>query len=90
MLDRVSLSKSLTIDAQNQGTWTHLTSLYFLGSRFQGILKDPIVNNLKNIKKQFDKISKRIIVESEIGVIQGILEMIKIILQFKNTEENNI
>jgi hypothetical protein len=53
-------------------------------------LKDPIVNNLKNIKKQFDKISKRIIVESEIGVIQGILEMIKIILQFKNTEENDI
>ena len=69
MLDRVSLSKSLTIDAHNQGTWTHLTSLYFLGSRFQGILKDPIINNLKNIKKQFDKISKKIIVESEIGVI---------------------
>lgn len=69
VLDRVSLSKSLTIDARNQGTWTHLTSLYFLGSRFQGILKDPIINNLKNIKKQFDKISKKIIVESEIGVI---------------------
>ena len=33
----------------------------------------------QNIKKQFEKISKRIIVESEIGVIQGILEMIKIV-----------
>lgn len=53
-------------------------------------MKDPIVNHLKNIKKQFEKISKRIIVESEIGVIQGILEMIKIILKFKNSEENEI
>ena len=51
MLERVSNSKSMSIDAQNQGTWTHLISLYYLGTRFEGILKDSIVTNLKIVKK---------------------------------------
>jgi hypothetical protein len=49
-----------------------------------------LIDLMRLITLDLDKISKRIIVESEIGVIQGILEMIKIILQFKNTEENDI
>lgn len=69
MLDKVSKSKSLTIDAQNQGTWMHLISLYYLGIRFGGILKEPIKAKLKEIKKQFEKISKKIIIENEVRVI---------------------
>jgi len=84
MLDRVSKSKSLTVDAQNQGTWMHLTSLYYLGIRFGGVLKEPIKTLLKDIKKQFDKMSKKIIVENEVRVIQGILDLIKEVLRFQD------
>lgn len=42
MLERVSKSKANTVDAQHQGTWMHLMSLYYLGIRFGGILKEPI------------------------------------------------
>ena len=69
MLDTVSKSKSSTVDAQNQGTWLHLTSLYYLGTRFGGIMKESIKQNLKEIKKQFEKISKKIIIENEVRVI---------------------
>ena len=69
MLDIVSKSKESTIDAQNQGTWMHLTSLYYLGIRFGGILKEPIKTKLKLIKKQFEKIAKKIIIENEVRII---------------------
>lgn len=46
-----------------------LTSLYYLGTRFGGILKEPIKSKLKGIKKQFEKISKKIIIENEVRVI---------------------
>ena len=90
MLDTVSKSKSSTIDAQNQGTWQHLTSLYYLGTRFGGVFKDTIKQNLKSIKKQFEKISKKIIIENEVRVIQGILDTIKIVLEFRDSHENDI
>ena len=51
MLDKTSVSKSKTVDAKNQGTWMHLTSLYYLGTRFGGILCEPIKEKLKVIKK---------------------------------------
>lgn len=47
----------------------HLTSLYYLGIRFGGVLKEPIKEKLKEIKKQFEKISKKIIIENEVRVI---------------------
>ena len=69
ILDIISISKSTTVDAQNQGTWMLLTSLYYLGTRFGGIMKDQIKAKLKGIKKQFEKISKKIIIENEVRVI---------------------
>jgi hypothetical protein len=69
MLDKISRSKSTTVDAQNQGTWMHITSLYYLGIRFGGILKEPIKEKLKVIKRQFEKVAKRIIIENEVRVI---------------------
>ena len=67
----------------------HLISLYYLGIRFGGILKEPIKTKLKEIKKQFEKISKKIIVENEVRVIQGILDLIKEVLRFQQTQEDD-
>jgi hypothetical protein len=60
----------------------HLTSLYYLGIRFGGILKEPIKAKVKVIKKQFEKIAKKIIIENEVRVIQGILDLVKVVLKF--------
>lgn len=68
----------------------HLTSLYYLGTRFGGILKEPIKDKLKVIKKQFKSISKQIIIENEVRVIQGILDMIKVVLRFQDSQEDDI
>jgi hypothetical protein len=88
MLEKISQSKSLTIDAYNQGTWMHLLSLYHLGIRFGGVLKEPIKAKLKEIKKQFEKTSKRIIIENEIRIIQGLLSLIKEVLRFQISQED--
>lgn len=69
LLKQTSSSKSCTVDAQNFGTWSHLVSLYYLGTRFGGILQEPIKQNLKSLKKQFEKTSKKIIKESEVRVV---------------------
>jgi len=90
MLDKISRSKTSTVDAQNQGTWMHLTSLHYLGIRFGGVLKEPIKALLQEIKKQFEKISKKIIVENEVRVIQGILDLIKEVLRFQDNYEDDL
>ena len=68
----------------------HITSLYYLGTRFNEILKEPIKEKLKVIKKQFDKISKKIIIENEVRIIQGILDLIKVVLKFPSNQEQDI
>jgi hypothetical protein len=45
-------------------------------------MKESIKQNLKEIKKQFEKISKKIIIENEVRVIQGILDLLKVVLRF--------
>lgn len=90
ILTRVSLSKSRTVDAQKHGTWTYLASLYYLSLRFEGMFVEPIKDQLKQVKKQFEKIAKKIIVESEVRVIQGILDVISVILRFQGSQEVDI
>jgi len=68
----------------------HLTSLYYLGIRFGGILKEPIKAKVKVIKKQFERIAKKIIIENEVRVIQGILDLVKVVLKFPEGQEGDI
>ena len=49
MLDKISLSKSMTVEAGAQGTWMNLTSLYYLGIRHSGVLAEEIKSKLKPI-----------------------------------------
>lgn len=65
-----------------------MTSLYYLGTRFGGILKEPIKENLKNIKKQFERVKQKIFVENEVRIILGILDLIKIVMRF--SKETNL
>ena len=90
MLNRVSMSKQRTVDAQRHGTWTYLASLYYLSMRFEGMFVAPIKDQLKQIKRQFEKIAKKIIVESEVRIIQGILDVISVILRFQGSQEVDI
>jgi len=89
MLDKVSQSKSSTIDAKNQGTWTHLSSLYYLGTRFQGIFQEHIKKKLKEVKAQFEKISRKIVMENEVRVVQGILDLIRVVMRFQSSQEDD-
>lgn len=86
MLERVSQSKQLTVDSQNQGTWMHINSLFYLGTRFGGVFKDQIKQGLKVVRKQFEKISKKIIVENEMRIILGLLDLINTVLKFDDTK----
>ena len=88
-LNQVSQSKSLTIDAKNQGTWTHLSSLYYLGTRFQGIFKEEIKTKLKEVKAQFEKVSRKIVMENEVRVVQGILDLIRVVMRFQGSQEDD-
>ena len=89
MLDQVSQSKSSTIDAKNQGTWTHLSSLYYLGTRFQGIFQEQIKAKLKEVKAQFEKVSRKIVMENEVRVVQGILDLVRVVMRFQSSQEDD-